>query len=215
MTRSGLVRLAAFVVVAALAGACGGEGSAAPGAEPSGGSVTTPADTIRPAGHRDVGRWAPRTVADVSRIVPLVGSISEVVFALGLGDNVVAHDISATFAEAAHLPLVTRAHDVSAESVLSLHPTLVLADPETGPPEALDHIRNVGIPVVVIEKATLSTASEHGSRPSPRRSASPTLGATSATAPRPTWPRRPRRCRRTTSRSASPSCTCGARPACT
>jgi iron complex transport system substrate-binding protein len=104
--------------------------------------------TVRSADGRSV------TVDDVSRIVPLVGSISEVVFALGLGDNVVARDISATFAEAAHLPLVTRAHDVSAESVLSLRPTLVLADPETGPPEALDHIRNVGIPVVVIDKAT-------------------------------------------------------------
>jgi iron complex transport system substrate-binding protein len=30
----------------------------------------------------------------------------------------------------------------------------VLADPDTGPPEALDHLRNVGVPVVVVDKAT-------------------------------------------------------------
>lgn len=93
------------------------------------------------------------TVADVSRIVPLWGNISEVVFDLGLGDNVVARDISTTFDAAENLPLVTRAHDISAESVLSLRPTVVLADTSSGPPEALEQIRNVGIPVVVFEEA--------------------------------------------------------------
>lgn len=92
------------------------------------------------------------TVTDVSRIIPLVGNISEIVFDLGLGDQVVARDISATFPEAKDLPLVTRAHDVSAESVLSLKPTVVLVDQDTGPPEAIDHIRNVGIPVVQLPR---------------------------------------------------------------
>ena len=52
------------------------------------------------------------------------------------------------------MPIVTRAHDVSAESVLSLRPTVVLADEDTGPPEALDQIRNAGVPVVVFEVAS-------------------------------------------------------------
>lgn len=91
------------------------------------------------------------TVTDVDRIITLHGNIAEVVFALGLGDRVVGRDISTTFSEAEHLPLVTRAHDVTAESVLSLRPTVVLADTDSGPPEALDHIRNVGVPVVVLE----------------------------------------------------------------
>jgi iron complex transport system substrate-binding protein len=94
------------------------------------------------------------TVDDVSRIVPLQGSLAEIVFALGLGDRVVGRDITATFPEAADLPVVTRAHDVSAESVLSLRPTLVLVDGDTGPPEAIDHIRNAGVPVVELAHAT-------------------------------------------------------------
>ena len=94
------------------------------------------------------------TVTDVSRIVVLQGNIAEVTFALGLGDNVVGRDISATFDEAADVPLVTRAHDVSAESVLSLRPTVVLADTDTGPPEAIEHVRNVGVPLVVFDTAT-------------------------------------------------------------
>ncbi|MGW2381134.1 heme/hemin ABC transporter substrate-binding protein [Streptomyces lincolnensis] len=94
------------------------------------------------------------TVKDASRILPLNGGVAEIVFTLGLGDRVVGRDITATFAEAKKLPQVTRAHDVSAESVLSLKPTVVLADTDTGPKEAIDQIRGAGVPVVVLDPAT-------------------------------------------------------------
>lgn len=102
------------------------------------------------------------SVARVDRIIPLAGNLAEMVFSLGLGAKVVARDISATFREARRLPLVTRAHDVSAESLLSLRPDLVLAQTDTGPPEALDQIRSSGIPVVVSEKP--SSVAEIGAR---------------------------------------------------
>ncbi|HRE02057.1 MAG TPA: ABC transporter substrate-binding protein, partial [Ilumatobacteraceae bacterium] len=91
------------------------------------------------------------TVTDVSRILPLWGNLSEVVFTLGLGANVVGRDVAATFNEVEDLPVVTHGHDVSAESVLSLRPTVVLAQTDTGPPEAIEHIRNAGVPVVVVK----------------------------------------------------------------
>ncbi|MGX1630841.1 heme/hemin ABC transporter substrate-binding protein [Streptomyces albidoflavus] len=91
------------------------------------------------------------TVEDTSRVVPLTGSLNEIVFTLGLGEQVVARDITATFEQAADLPVVTRAHDVSAESVLSLKPTVVLADTTTGPAEAISQIRDAGIPLVVLD----------------------------------------------------------------
>ncbi|AJE85987.1 periplasmic binding protein [Streptomyces albus] len=90
-------------------------------------------------------------VTDSRRIVPLSGSLSEIVFTLGLGERVVARDITATFDQAEKLPVVTRAHDVSAESVLSLKPSLVLADSTSGPAEALDQIRDAGVPLVVLD----------------------------------------------------------------
>jgi iron complex transport system substrate-binding protein len=92
-------------------------------------------------------------VEDVSRILPLTSGVAEIVFTLGLGDRVVGRDIGTTFAQAQDLPLVTRAHDVGAEGVLALKPTVVLADPGTGPPEALDQIRAAGVPVVVVPEA--------------------------------------------------------------
>ncbi|WP_327347641.1 heme/hemin ABC transporter substrate-binding protein [Streptomyces europaeiscabiei] len=93
------------------------------------------------------------TVEDASRILPLNGGIAEIVFTLGLGAKVVGRDITATFEEAKGLPQVTKAHDVSAESVLSLEPTVVLADTDTGPGEAVDQIREAGVPVVVLDPA--------------------------------------------------------------
>ncbi|MEW2066051.1 ABC transporter substrate-binding protein [Streptomyces sp. NPDC007346] len=93
------------------------------------------------------------TVDSTDRIVPLTGSLSEIVFTLGFSKQVVARDITATFEQAEKLPVVTRAHDVSAESVLSLKPTVVLADTTTGPSEAIDQIRDAGIPLVVVEPA--------------------------------------------------------------
>ncbi|MFB6877559.1 hemin ABC transporter substrate-binding protein [Streptomyces sp. NPDC056323] len=93
------------------------------------------------------------TVTSTDRIVPLTGGLSEIVFTLGIGKQVVARDITATFEQAAELPVVTRAHDVSAESVLSLKPTVVLAETTTGPAEAIDQIRDAGIPLVVVAPA--------------------------------------------------------------
>ncbi|MEU6259825.1 ABC transporter substrate-binding protein [Streptomyces sp. NPDC047043] len=93
------------------------------------------------------------TVRGAHRIVPLSGSLSEIVFTLRLGDRVVARDITATFQQAAKLPVVTRGHDVSAESVLSLKPDLVLAETTTGPEEAMDQIRAAGVPVLVVDPA--------------------------------------------------------------
>ena len=59
-------------------------------------------------------------VPDISRIVPVNGDIAEIVYALGLGDHVVATDISATYpAEAADTPKVGYQRTLVAETILS------------------------------------------------------------------------------------------------
>ncbi|WP_017580900.1 heme/hemin ABC transporter substrate-binding protein [Nocardiopsis valliformis] len=92
-------------------------------------------------------------VTDTSRILPLTGGLAEIVFTLGLGDSVVGRDVAATFDEAADLPVISEGHDVSAESVLALQPTVILADTQTGPPETIEQIQGSGIPVVIVEEA--------------------------------------------------------------
>ncbi|MFF2662660.1 hemin ABC transporter substrate-binding protein [Kitasatospora sp. NPDC058032] len=93
------------------------------------------------------------TVTSAERIIPLNGSLAEIVFSLGLGPKVVARDVSTTFEQATALPVITQAHDVSAEGVLSLHPTVVLADRSTGPAEAIAQIRAAGVPLLVLDDA--------------------------------------------------------------
>ncbi|MCM2390998.1 heme/hemin ABC transporter substrate-binding protein [Streptomyces albipurpureus] len=93
------------------------------------------------------------TITSGDRIVPLTGSLSEIVFSLGLGEQVVARDVTATFEQAEKLPVVTRGHDVSAESVLSLKPTIVLAETTSGPAESIQQIRDAGVPLVVVKTA--------------------------------------------------------------
>ncbi|MCX4980543.1 hemin ABC transporter substrate-binding protein [Streptomyces sp. NBC_00572] len=144
-----------------MATGCGDGGGSGTGVGPASASTATPdrveplADPVGPRLPVTVPSADGRTVTVTStdRIVPLSGSLSEIVFTLGLGTKVVARDITATFEQAGKLPVVTRAHDVSAESVLSLRPTLVLAEGTTGPAEAIAQIRDAGIPLVVVKPA--------------------------------------------------------------
>jgi len=104
-------------------------------------------------------------VTDTSRIlaVDLYGTLAEIVFSLGLGDNVVGRDTSTGFPEAAHLPLVTPgAHDLNAEAILALDPTVVLTDATIGPTEVQLQLRDAGIPVIFFDDVrSLDTIPTH------------------------------------------------------
>ncbi|GGH51364.1 heme/hemin ABC transporter substrate-binding protein [Microbacterium album] len=94
------------------------------------------------------------TVTDADRILALdiYGSLSRIVYELGLGDQLVGRDISSTFPEIADLPLVTQnGHDLNAEAMLELHPTVILTDTSLGPWDTILQMREVGIPVVIVE----------------------------------------------------------------
>ena len=94
------------------------------------------------------------TITDTSRILALdiYGSTSRIVFELGLGDQLVGRDISTAFPEAAVLPLVTQnGHDLNAEAILDLAPTVIITDTSLGPWDTILQMRDVGIPVVVVD----------------------------------------------------------------
>ncbi|WKN14358.1 ABC transporter substrate-binding protein [Streptomyces sp. JUS-F4] len=152
--------LTAAVAFALVLTGCGGGDGPAP--KSASGKSSADADRVEPLAAPpapklpvtvDSADGTKVTIGSTDRIVPLTGSLSEIVFTLGFGEQVVARDITATFEQAEELPVVTRAHDVSAESVLSLKPTIVLADTTTGPSEAIDRIRDAGIPLLVVEPA--------------------------------------------------------------
>lgn len=94
------------------------------------------------------------TVEDTSRVLALdiYGSLSQTVFELGLGDRLVGRDASTAFDEAAGLPLVTQnGHDLNAEAILELAPTLIITDTSLGPWDVIMQMRDAGVPVVVVD----------------------------------------------------------------
>ncbi|MCF2706953.1 ABC transporter substrate-binding protein [Arcanobacterium haemolyticum] len=93
------------------------------------------------------------TVTDTSRILALdiSGSLSRTVVALGFGAQLVGRTVSSTEKQLASLPVVTEnGHSLNTEAILSLAPTLIIADRSVGPREALDQLRAAGIPVVLV-----------------------------------------------------------------
>lgn len=94
------------------------------------------------------------TVSDTSRVLALdvYGTLSRTVFELGLGDSLVGRDVSTQFPEASELPLVTQnGHDLNAEAILELDPTLIITDTSLGPWDVMLQMRDSGIPVVVVD----------------------------------------------------------------
>jgi iron complex transport system substrate-binding protein len=86
------------------------------------------------------------------RIICLTPSITDTVFALGAADDVVARtDFVKYPAEAVKKPSVGSISNPSLETILSLHPDLILATPHFTQESVLDQLQHLGIPVYLIE----------------------------------------------------------------
>ncbi len=97
------------------------------------------------------------TVADTRRVVAmdLSGSLAATVWGLGLGDTLVGRDVSTTFPGTEDLEVVTGSgHTVNAEAIIALRPTLVITDGSIGPVDVVQQLRDVGITVVFVERAS-------------------------------------------------------------
>lgn len=94
------------------------------------------------------------TVDDADRVLALdlYGSLSQIVFQLGLGDRLVGRDVSTDVPGSEDLPLVTDGgHTLNAEAILELSPTVLITDTTLGPWDAVLQVRDAGIPVVVVD----------------------------------------------------------------
>ncbi len=86
------------------------------------------------------------------RIVSIDGSVTEIIFALGAETQLVGVDTTSRFPDAAtSLPDVGYMRRLSAEGILSLQPTLVLASQDAGPALVFEQLEAAGVQVVRIE----------------------------------------------------------------
>jgi iron complex transport system substrate-binding protein len=85
------------------------------------------------------------------RIVSVGGALTEIVYALEAQGELVGVDTTSLYpATAQQLPQVGYARTLSAEGVLSLAPTQLIATEEAGPQTVLRQVRDAGVPVAVL-----------------------------------------------------------------
>jgi iron complex transport system substrate-binding protein len=83
-----------------------------------------------------------------SRIISLAPSITETLYALGLGDRVVGDTDYCDFpADAARKPHIGSVQNPSLEKIVALKPDLVLGSPEGNRREIIDQLARLGIPL--------------------------------------------------------------------
>ena len=100
------------------------------------------------------GKWDPGedliNIYKNDKLVTIGGSVTEVVFQLGLGGLVIAVDQSSTFpARVKDLPQVGYHRYISSEGVLSMMPTKIIATTDMGPAVAVEQIKNSGVNVQI------------------------------------------------------------------
>lgn len=88
---------------------------------------------------------------DSSRVTIAGGSLTEIVYLLEQENKLVAVDITSNFPEEAkQLPSIGYVRALSAEGVLSLSPSLILGEDDTGPPTVMEQLSRVGIQIEII-----------------------------------------------------------------
>lgn len=88
---------------------------------------------------------------DISRLLSIGGDTTEILYALGFGDNVVAVDTMSQFPAAAMAKTkVGYMRALSTEGVLSTGATLILANSHAGPPEVMRALKASSVPVVIL-----------------------------------------------------------------
>ena len=136
--------IASIVLMTVVAAACGGGDN----------EDATVATSVIPTPGLPVTYTGPdgvtSTVTDASRIVALSGEFTEIVFALGLGDNLVGVDLSSVYPleEVKSIPKIGVEFRLLAEPIIAQEPTVVIGDEDAIPKDVIEQVRAAEIPVV-------------------------------------------------------------------
>ncbi len=88
---------------------------------------------------------------DAKNVLSIGGSVTEIVYALGEGDRLVARDSTSGFPLAAEaLPDVGYMRALSPEGVLAVSPGLIISEDGAGPPETIAVLESANIPFITV-----------------------------------------------------------------
>ena len=92
------------------------------------------------------------SVPEGTRLISLFGDITEIVYALGVQDYLVARDTSSIYPrEVEELPNLGFAGGLNAEAILAFEPTIVIGTPMAGPPGVLEQLEQAGVEVLIVD----------------------------------------------------------------
>jgi iron complex transport system substrate-binding protein len=86
------------------------------------------------------------------RVVCVSKQINEFIYAIGAQNHLVARDLTSIYPpEILKLPSVGYHRALSAEGIISMQPSVFLTDGNVGPNAVLDQLREVGIPILLMD----------------------------------------------------------------
>jgi iron complex transport system substrate-binding protein len=91
--------------------------------------------------------WA----APSQRLVVAGGALTEIVYDLGLAQRLAGVDTTSVFPrDTERLAKIGYLRNLSTEGILSLHPDVLLATADAGPPSVLQQLRSAGLPLRIV-----------------------------------------------------------------
>jgi iron complex transport system substrate-binding protein len=164
-------RVALITLLTVVLAACSGGAAGTTGPEPTGSPAAASASVV-PSAEPSPAAAFPVTLTDdegtaveiaaaPQKLVSLTPAATEILFAIGAGDRVVAkvEDVANHPPEADTLPVVATFEGVDTEQIVGLAADLVIAGGNFGtPPDAVAKLRSLGIPVLVVYAATVDAA---------------------------------------------------------
>ncbi|MBE2895664.1 ABC transporter substrate-binding protein [Pasteurellaceae bacterium HPA106] len=91
---------------------------------------------------------------EAQRIVSVGFGVTQLIDALGAGENIVAVDsTSKAFANERNLPVLGYQRKLAAEGIIALKPTDIIGSEEMGPEAVLSQLKQAGINVLVLDSA--------------------------------------------------------------
>ncbi|MCX8999587.1 ABC transporter substrate-binding protein [Rhizobiaceae bacterium BDR2-2] len=104
------------------------------------------------AGLAAAPAFATERYPQASRIVSIGGTITEILYALGAGDRIVARDSTSYYPDEANAkPDVGYMRALSPEGIFAQRPDLILAEDGSGPADAISVLKAGQVPFVTIE----------------------------------------------------------------
>ncbi len=106
------------------------------------------------AGNAAFSQELPKAFPDTSRLVSIGGSLTEIIYALGEEERLVARDQTAVYPpEVLSLPDVGYMRALAPEGVLSVSPSAILIIEGSGPRETLDVLSKASVPYVTVPES--------------------------------------------------------------